>query len=114
MEGWDIGPYEAIPEVTLYGMPGNRTIYLRWAVNTTLPVTSTWRIAYEGPTGDPPSPITGILSPTRAYTLTGLTNYVWYTVTLNAMLDSTPFLTDTVRVMPTDRFVYLPLVMKGN
>jgi hypothetical protein len=35
---------------------------------------------------------------------------VWYTVTLNAMLNSTPFLTDTIELMPTDRFVYLPIV----
>ena len=77
-------------------------------------MTSTWQIDYDGPTGDPPSPITGIISPTRAYTLTALTNYVWYTVTLNAMLDSMPFLTDTVAAMPTDLFVYLPLVLKGD
>ncbi len=97
----------------LRGRPGNHTIYLDWEVNTTLPPTSTWTIAYDGPTGDQPSPITGIPSPTRAYTLTGLTNYVWYTVTLNAMVENMPFLTETVRVMPTDRFVYLPLVLKG-
>jgi hypothetical protein len=59
-------------------------------------------------------PITGIPGPTRAYTLTGLTNYVWYTVTLNATLDSVPFLTDTVRAMPTDLFVYLPLGKRGS
>ena len=70
--------------------------------------------AYDGPTGDQPSPITGIVSPTRAYTLTGLTNYTFYTVTLNAMLESTPFLTDTVRVMPSDIFIYLPFVLKGS
>jgi len=57
-------------------------------------------------------PITGIISSTRAYSVTGLTNYAWYTVTLNALLDSSPFLTDTVRVMPTDRLVYLPLVTR--
>lgn len=50
----------------------------------------------------------------RAYTLPGLTNYVWYTVTLDAMLDGAPFLTDTVQVMPTDRFVYLPVVQKAR
>jgi hypothetical protein len=44
--------------------------------------------------------------------LTDLTNYVWYTVTLNAVVGATPILTDTVRVMPTDRFVCLPLVMR--
>ena len=50
----------------------------------------------------------------RAYTLTGLTNYQWYTVTLNAMVDSTPILTDTVRVMPTNFLVRLPLMMKED
>jgi hypothetical protein len=51
-------------------------------------------------------------SPTRTFTLTGLTNYVWYNVTLNAMLDGTSWLTDTITAMPTDRLVYLPLVLK--
>ncbi len=108
----DIGAFEFTPSLTLHGRPGNRTIYLNWEVNTTLPLTSTWRIEYYSQTVSLPVTVTGILSPTRAYTLTGLTNYVWYTVTLNAMLGSTPFLTDTVRVMPTDRFVYLPLVLR--
>ena len=75
---------------------------------------TTWRIDYYTQTVTAPVSITDILSPTRAYTLTGLTNYAWYTVTLNAMLGSTPFLTDTVRVMPADRFVYLPLITRGN
>lgn len=43
-----------------------------------------------------------------------VSNYVWYTVTLSAVLGATPILTDTVRVMPTDRLVYLPLVLRGN
>jgi hypothetical protein len=95
-------------------MPGSQTIYLTWSVNVTLPVNSTWRISYEGPPGSEPSPITGIISDTRAYTLTGLTNYAWYTVTLSAMLDSMPMpiLTDTMTVMPTDLLVYLPLALK--
>jgi hypothetical protein len=50
----------------------------------------------------------------RAYTLTGLTNYTWYTVTLNAMSGSVSFLADTVTVLPTDIFVYLPLVLRDN
>jgi hypothetical protein len=109
---YDIGAYEYVPTLILSGTPADRAIHLTWTVNTTLPVTSTWRLAYDGPTGDQPSPITGIISPTRAYPLTGLTNYTFYTVTLNAMLASAPFLTDTVRVMPTDIFVYLPLVLR--
>ncbi len=89
-------------------------IHLTWQVNTPLPVTSTWQIDYTSRTGTVYLPITGIISSTRAYSLTGLTNYTWYTVTLSAMLDSTPFLNDTVRVMPTDRLVYLPMIVRTN
>ena len=96
----------------MHGAPANQTIYLTWQINTPLPVTSTWRIDYANGTGTVYLPITGIISPTRAYSLTGLTNYTWYTVTLSAMLDSTPFLADTARVMPTDRLVYLPLITR--
>lgn len=107
-------PCSQTMEMTLNGTPADERIYLTWDVNATLPVTTTWQITYDGPLGNQPSPITGITSPTRAYTLTGMTNYSLYTVTLNAMLDSTPFLTDTVTVMPTDHIVYLPLVKRGD
>jgi hypothetical protein len=104
---------DGFSELVLRGAPQDQGIRLTWQVGTTLSPTSTWRLAYDGPTGAQPSPITGITSTTRAYTLTGLTNYVWYTVTLNGMLGSTPLLTDTVWVMPTDIFVYLPLVLRN-
>jgi hypothetical protein len=107
-----VGPLGTGSQVDLNGRPSDQSIHLNWAVTGTLPVTSTWRIDYYSQTVTSPLSITGILSPTRAYTLTGLTNYTLYTVTLNGMLDSTPFLTDTVKVMPTDTFVYLPLVLK--
>jgi hypothetical protein len=110
--GWDIGAYEFVQTLRLRGTPANQAIHLTWTVNTTLPSTSTWQIDYHSQTGTLYTPITGIISPTRAYPLTGLSNYVWYTVTLSAILDDTPWLTDTVRVMPTDRLVYLPLVIK--
>jgi hypothetical protein len=113
--GWDIGAYEFTlgePELELHGSPGDGTVYLNWNVAGALPRTSTWRIDYGSETGTTYLPFTDIVSSTRAYTLTGLTNYVWYTVTLNAVLESTVFLTDTVRVMPTDRFEYLPLLLK--
>ena len=98
--------------LSLNGIPADMTIYLNWDINITLPSTSTWEIRYDGPPGAQPSPITDIFSSTRAYTLTGLTNYTPYTVTLNAMLHSTPFLTDTVTVMPTDIFVFLPMAIR--
>lgn len=96
--------------LALNGMPADGRLDLTWEVNTSLPVTSTWQIAYEGPAGDQPSPVTDLPGPTRTYALTGLTNYVPYTVTLNAMLGSTPQLTDTITVMPTDIAVYLPVL----
>ncbi len=103
------GPRDATPLV-LIGSPADRTIYLDWKVNTTLPVTATWQIAYDGPTGDQLSPISDISNADRTFDLTGLTNYTPYTVTLNAIVDSAPIMTDTVTVMPTDLFVYLPVV----
>jgi hypothetical protein len=83
---------------------------LNWTIDSSLLPTSTWRISYYSQTV--PITINNILSPTRAYDLNDLTNYAWYTVTLNAMLDTTPLYTDTINLMPTDRFVYLPLVTK--
>jgi hypothetical protein len=112
--GWDIGAYEFVPDLDLHGAPGDQVIYLNWTTNVILPVTSTWRITYYSETVPSPVVRTGIVSLTRAYTLTSLINYEWYTVTLNAMLETTPFLTDAVRVMPTDRFVFLPIARKED
>jgi len=111
--GPDIGAYEFEPALTLHGAPGNASIRLTWEVNVTLPATSTWMIAYQSP-GSAYLPMVGLTNTLRTYTLTGLTNYTWYTVTLHAMLDSTSWLSNTVWVMPTDRLVYLPLILRGR
>jgi hypothetical protein len=105
----DLGAYEFEPQLELQGAPGDQAIYLSWAINITLPATTTWTIAYDGPAGVPPSPITGLAEPRRAYTLTNLTNYAWYTVTLTT---NPPLLTDTVMVMPTNHLLYLPLGLR--
>lgn len=115
--GWPIQeefkPSDEPPEVKLSGIPGDQTITLRWQVTgITLPPTSTWQLAYEGPAGLPPSPITNITNTLSTYELANLTNFQWYTVTLS--LENPPSLTDTVVVMPTDRFVYLPAVMRNH
>jgi hypothetical protein len=109
--GYDIGAYEFELALILSGISGSQTISLMWEVNTTLPVTTTWTITYDGPSGDQPSPITGLSEPTRSYALTGLTNYAWYDITLTAV-GSSPLLSATMRLMPTDELVYLPLVRK--
>jgi hypothetical protein len=105
----DLGAYEFEPQLELHGVPDDQAIHLNWTVNVTLPATTTWTIAYDGPAGVPPSPIIGLAEPTRAYSLTSLINYTWYTVTLTT---DPPLLTDTVTVMPTDHLVYWPLVAK--
>jgi hypothetical protein len=106
----DLGALEFIPSLTLHGAPADQTAYLTWSVNTALPVTTTWHIEYYTTTANLLTAVDPF-SAARAYTLTGLTNYAWYTVTLRARLDATTLFSDTVRVMPTDLAVYLPLVL---
>jgi hypothetical protein len=107
----DIGAVEIIPALSLHGTPDNQSIHLTWDVNTNLPFTTTWTISYTGPTGDEPSPVEGIPGDIRAYTLTGLTNYAWYDITLTA-IGSTPELNNSVSLMPTDLLLYLPFQLK--
>jgi hypothetical protein len=74
----------------------NASLRLEWSVNTSLPVTTTWSLAYDGPPGDQPSPIPELPYATHGYTLTGLTNGSWYTLTLFAMQAQTVVLSDTL------------------
>ncbi len=108
----DIGAVEFIPQLQLTGSPNDQMIVLNWEVNTAVAPGTTWQISYSGPAGDQPSPITGLASGTRSTTLTGLTNYTTYDITLNAMVSGSPVLTDTVSVMPTDLLLYLPIVTR--
>ena len=103
-------PHPLTKDLILSGAPADRSIHLNWEIRTMLPLTSTWRIAYDIQTV--PITINDILSPTRAYALNDLTNYAWYTVTLSTLLESMSVLSDTARLMPTDRLVYLPWIMK--
>ena len=102
-------PCLLVNALTLTGRPADRAISLKWEVNATLPLTTTWTINYVGLPGDQPSPITGIPADTRLFTLTGLTNYTWYTITLAT---DPPWLSNTVTTMPTDHFIYLPAIWK--
>jgi hypothetical protein len=106
----DIGAYEFQSALRLFGQARSQALQLTWTLNVTPPVTSTWRIAYYSQTV--PITINNLVSPTRAYELNGLTNYAWYTVTLQTMLNTTPLYTDTIKLIPADRLVYLPLILK--
>ncbi len=106
LAGWDGTDIQ----LSLSAAPTDQSIDLAWEVTGALPPGTSWEISYDGPTGDQSSPITGIPADDRGYTLTGLTNDASYTVTLNAMLDGSPILTDTQTVTPTANPVFLPLV----
>jgi hypothetical protein len=108
----DIGAVEIIPQLQLSGSPGDQTIVLNWQLNTAVTPGTTWQISYSGPMGDQPSPITGLAQVTRSYTLTGLTNYAPYAITLNGMVSGTAVLTDTLSVMPTNLLLYFPIIQK--
>jgi hypothetical protein len=111
LAGWDIGAYEFLPNLALHGVPGDQMAYLDWTIDVTPPATATWSITYYSATLSSPVTYSGIVSHTRAYTLTGLTNYVPYTVTLS-MVDVALPLSDTVMVIPTDRLLYLPTLLE--
>jgi hypothetical protein len=63
---------------------------------------------------DQPSPILGLPAESRTYTLSGLTNYFPYTVSLNAILKDTPILTGTLTLTPSDLSLFMPFILKGQ
>jgi hypothetical protein len=109
----DIGAFEFVPGLALYGRPGDGTIYLDWVVSGSVPVTATWHVEYYSQTIASTVVATDSLASTaRSFTLVDLENYHLYTVTLDAVVDATSILSDSVRVMPTDISVHLPLVLR--
>jgi hypothetical protein len=100
--------------LALYGSPQVSAITLNWSVYSSIPSGATWRITYEGPAGDEPSPIEGLPGALRQYTLTGLTNFVPYTVTLTAVQDSSTLLTSNSATVVPRGAVYLPLVLRDS
>lgn len=95
--------------------PGDRALRLNWESHQNFAAGTTWRIEYAGPRGDQASPITGIPIATRSYTLTGLTNYAWYTLTLSAMSGNTVVASaPAVTAMPTNRFTHIPLLKQSR
>lgn len=92
---------------------GNQRLDLLWHIYTSLPVGTTWHIEYVGPTGDQPSPITGLARDTRTYSLSGLTNYTPYTITVSARVTERVLLSSNpVTATPTDRMIYLPFILR--
>ena len=108
--GTDAGAYEFTPALVLHALPGDRSIRLVWSTSSAPPTGSEWEIVYSGPTGDQASPIQHLPLAARDYTLTGLTNYVPYMLTVKAMLAGDTLMSATQQAMPTDRRLFIPTV----
>lgn len=105
---WELGDYIPSPEsLTLSAQPADHALHLTWDVFANLPPTTTWTITYQGSPGIPPSPIEGLPEATRAYSLSGLTNHEWYTVTLST---APSLVTDTIWIMPSDLLIHFPII----
>ena len=98
----------AVAPMHVWAAPDAAALHPTWKVTATLPVSATWRLSYAGPAGDRPSPISGIPIEDRGYSLTGLTNGAPYTLTLNAMLDGSPLITDVVTAQPQASPTFAP------
>lgn len=116
----DMGAYERQSLLNLSAWPGDGQIHLAWQATASDSALASFAISYTvGPGGGPadqPSPITGLPTTTWAYTLTGVTNYAWYTVAVEGWdADGSPLLrSNPVAVIPTDLYVYLPLILRQN
>ncbi|MBN1887848.1 MAG: G8 domain-containing protein [Thermoflexales bacterium] len=94
-------PHPLTKDVRLSAYPADQALGLSWETGMvySLPPATTWRIDYYSQAPASALSVTDPFSLTRALTLTGLSSYSTYTVTLYALLDGTPFLSDTLHVM---------------
>jgi hypothetical protein len=90
----------ALAPVHLVAAADDAALHLAWELTATLPISATWRIRYQGPAGDEPSPIARLDADYRGYTLSGLSNAAPYTITLNAMVGGSAIITDAVTATP--------------
>jgi hypothetical protein len=124
----DPRPWGSRPDIgadefaTLYltAAPRDRGIYLSWTLFSD-PAPDSYVIRYTYGAGGSDaqqgaSPIQGISATTDSYSLTGVTNYVFYNVTVTAVDQSGASLavSNSVRVMPTDIYVYMPVIVKNS
>jgi hypothetical protein len=101
--------------VWLRGVAKDQTIYLTWEAYMDLNEEFTWWIDYQGPSGDQPSPITGLHHSTRGFTLSGLTNNSHYTIKVTAVSGDIDVLTSNLMTLvPMKYQFYQPLIHKNR
>ncbi|MBN1877341.1 MAG: CotH kinase family protein [Anaerolineae bacterium] len=114
----DIGAYEW-PTLRLYTRAGDKAGRLNWHTPFTPALAHHYHLTYTtrlGGTLQWTGTVTHIPTTTLAYTLTPLANYRSYDIAL-ALMDAAgiPLLqSNIVHLTPTDRWVYLPLIIKSS
>jgi hypothetical protein len=108
----DMGAYERQQMLRLSAWPGDERIFLAWRVASSDASLKSFAISYTNGS-DGGRAVTGLATSTLAYTLTGLTNYTWYTVVAEGwdVDDGVLMRSNRAMVMPTDHYVYLPVVV---
>jgi hypothetical protein len=116
----DLGADEYWPSLRLSVTPQDHALLVHWTEYDD-PALSTFVITYThgaggGMADQGPSPIVNIPAGARSYQLTGLPNYVLYTLTIAARTSSGDELiaSNTFVAAPTDIFVYLPVTLKNR
>ena len=113
----DMGAYELGPLINLSAWPGDEQIHLDWqlAVNDSVLASFAISVAVrpQGTVVYSPTLVSHLPTTTLAYTLTSLVNYAWYTVMVEGWDASDGLLmrSNSVVVMPTDIYVYLPAIL---
>ena len=112
----DVGADEFAP-IILTATQGDGTLSLRWQVNLALlSGLDHYQIIINPASGaSPPTQGTSINAGTQtSFTLTGLTNFKNYTITIEARNGTNAVIgqSNTVTTFPTDQIIYLPTVLK--
>jgi hypothetical protein len=118
--GPDLGADEYAPLLQLRAIPRDGGAQLDWP-GPALPNVASYAVVYSAATGasnasQGASPIANLPVNTRSFTMTGLTNYKAYVVTVVARDGSGTDLlvSNSVTVFPTDRFVFLPSMLRNS
>jgi hypothetical protein len=106
-------PHPLTQDLQLAATPLNGAARLDWQVTSafTLPISTTWQIAYAQEGAEPVVAISGLVSSTLAYTLTGLNANVPYQIALSGMIevpwgDPIALVNATAIVTPTGLALY--------
>ena len=116
----DMGAYEVQALLNLAAWPGDERIHLAWRLVGREPALASFAISStlsgQGSAAYPGTLVLGLPTTTLAYTLTDLVNYAWYTVVVEGWDTGGDLLmrSNAVAVMPTDRYVYLPVVLLAH